>query len=181
MRPGLGVGGYCLTKDPYFAKFSSLSYLKNKIEFPFVNLTMKINAKMHLRSISLIKKVLLQKSIRKILLVGISYTDNVDDLRNSRGVDLLKSLINPKYEICVYDPLIREKEILKSKIINKIPRDIKFDLIVLINNNKVKRINFNNIKKNSAIVDLNRILNNKEIKNIKRKTKNLYILGRGDI
>ena len=28
MRPGLGVGGYCLTKDPFFAKFSSSKYLK---------------------------------------------------------------------------------------------------------------------------------------------------------
>ena len=35
MSPGLGVGGYCLTKDPLFGIFSSELFLKNsKVTFP---------------------------------------------------------------------------------------------------------------------------------------------------
>lgn len=181
MRPGLGVGGYCLTKDPYFAKFSSLNYLKKEIKFPFVDLTMKVNNKMHMRSIALTKKVLSLNKIKNILLVGISYTNNVDDLRNSRGVDLLRSIKKNKYNICAYDPFIKERKIFNCKIVHKIDNISKFDLIIMINNNKSKKINFDNIKKNSSVIDLNYILKKKEIEKMKHKTRKIFILGRGDI
>ena len=58
MKPGLGVGGYCLTKDPYFAKFTSNRFLKNKLKFPFVDLTMKVNSKMHVRICNEISKLI---------------------------------------------------------------------------------------------------------------------------
>ena len=41
MRPGLGVGGYCLTKDPLFAITSAKKIFKSDTKFPFVELTMK--------------------------------------------------------------------------------------------------------------------------------------------
>jgi len=181
MRPGLGVGGYCLTKDPFFAKFSSSKYLKAKLKFPFINLTMQVNSKMHLRSINLIKKILSKNNIKKILLVGISYTNNVDDLRNSRAIDLLRSIKRKKYNISIYDPYVKEKKILNSKIITKINKLKNFDLIIMINNYDIKKIFLNNIKKNSIIIDLNRILKKNEINILKKKTKDIYILGRGDI
>ena len=182
MRPGLGVGGYCLTKDPYFAKFSSKKYIKKKINFPFVDLTMKVNSKMHQRSIKLIKKVFVKKNIKKILLIGITYTNDVDDIRNSRPINILKSLKDKKKSICIYDPVVKEKKIFNSKIVNKISNMKDFDLIIFMNkHSKMKKINFNKIRKNSFIVDINNILNDKEIGIIKRKTKNISILGRGDI
>ena len=46
MRPGIGVGGYCLTKDPSFASTSSQKIMKNKINFPVSNLALKINNQM---------------------------------------------------------------------------------------------------------------------------------------
>ena len=33
MRSGIGVGGYCLTKDPLFAKASSKQILNEKFDF----------------------------------------------------------------------------------------------------------------------------------------------------
>ena len=55
--PGLGVGGYCLTKDPYFAKISAKKiYKSNKISFPLSNLSVDINKKMPEHAYELIKK-----------------------------------------------------------------------------------------------------------------------------
>ena len=31
MYPGLGVGGYCITKDPYYGKYSAKNYIILKI------------------------------------------------------------------------------------------------------------------------------------------------------
>ena len=39
----MGVGGYCLTKDPLFASFSSNEYFKRKVNFKFSNLAVKTN------------------------------------------------------------------------------------------------------------------------------------------
>jgi hypothetical protein len=43
------------------------------------------------------------------------------------------------------------------------------------------KLNFSYLKKNTFVIDLNRILNNDQIVIIKKKTKNLIILGRGDL
>ena len=43
------------------------------------------------------------------------------------------------------------------------------------------KLNFSYLKKNTFVIDLNRILNNDQIAIIKKKTKNLIILGRGDL
>ena len=56
MRPGLGVGGYCLTKDPEFAKISSSYIFRSKDNFPLTSGSIKINKKMPYSSIDFIKK-----------------------------------------------------------------------------------------------------------------------------
>ena len=47
MRSGIGVGGYCLTKDPPFGNAAS-KQIGNKLDFPLSNLAVKINQKMTL-------------------------------------------------------------------------------------------------------------------------------------
>ena len=56
---------------------------------------MKINSNMHQRIIKFInKRIKLNKKIKKnILILGLSYTENVDDIRNSRSVDIIKKCI----------------------------------------------------------------------------------------
>ena len=43
MNPGIGVGGYCLTKDPDFMNYSSNLFSKNKLNFPIIDLANSIN------------------------------------------------------------------------------------------------------------------------------------------
>ena len=181
MRPGLGVGGYCLTKDPYFAKYSSKNFLQKKINFPFIDLAMKINLNMHNRSIQKISDIIKINKIKKTLIVGISYTADVNDLRNSRAIDLLKFLNKKKLSTSIYDTSIRKKIILQNKVINNKVQFKNFELIILINKNNNMKLNFSYLKKNTFVIDLNRILNNDQIVIIKKKTKNLIILGRGDL
>ena len=48
MRSGIGVGGYCLTKDPLFAKASSKQVLHEKFDFPLSSKAVEVNQKMTL-------------------------------------------------------------------------------------------------------------------------------------
>ena len=43
-QPGFGVGGYCLTKDPYFAMLASRElFNRNDLEFPFSTMAVRLN------------------------------------------------------------------------------------------------------------------------------------------
>ena len=84
MRPGLGVGGYCLTKDPFFIKYSSKNLFKTNNKFPFVDLLLKVNKNMEYTSYNYVKSFIHKKN--KILILGISYKENVKDLRLSPSI-----------------------------------------------------------------------------------------------
>ena len=56
--PGLGVGGYCLTKDPTFAEVSAKNIFRFKeLKFPMSNLAININSKMPSFSFNWINKI----------------------------------------------------------------------------------------------------------------------------
>ena len=76
MRPGVGVGGYCLTKDPGFANISSKKIFKLKNEFPITNLSKKINYKMVKTSLEFIESKNSLKN-KKILVLG-TYKEDVE-------------------------------------------------------------------------------------------------------
>lgn len=183
MKPGLGVGGYCLTKDPYFAKFTSNKYLNNKLNFPFVDLTMKTNSKMHLRVIREINKIIQKDSkINKILIAGISYAENVDDIRNSRSLDMIKDFYKKKIKLTIYDPVVKILSYKKIKIIKDSNNLKKYNLIIFnVKHKQFKKINFNKLNNNVNIIDTNNVLDENQIKIILKKKIKLKIIGRGDI
>ena len=176
MSPGLGVGGYCLTKDPIFGKISSNFFLKNKnISFPFSELALKVNKKMTGNSLNLIKEKF-KKSLnnKKILIVGMGYKNDVGDLRNSPSLNLINQLkkLNPK--LFFYDPLVSDqfKDIRKVEKINGF-----YDIVLLcVKHQSFKNfsfLKFNKMKK-TIFFDLNNVLNLKELKKINKIYKLSY-------
>ena len=78
MRPGIGVGGYCLTKDPKFAEISSKEIFKSKSYFPLSKMSVSINNQMPNFCFEYIKKIKGLK--KKILIIGTAYKSNVSDI-----------------------------------------------------------------------------------------------------
>ena len=83
-QPGFGVGGYCLTKDPYFAMLAAKDlFSRDDLEFPFSTMAVRYNNKMPIVSVNYIEKFLCGLKDKKILLLGISYRQDVGDTRHS--------------------------------------------------------------------------------------------------
>jgi UDP-N-acetyl-D-glucosamine dehydrogenase len=83
MKPGLGVGGYCLTKDSSFAP-ASLEQLFNITDhkFPFSSLSNKVNNDMPLHVFNRTKSSLDNNlEGKRILIFGVAYRENVGDTR----------------------------------------------------------------------------------------------------
>lgn len=173
MYPGLGMGGYCLTKDPQFINYSKF-FTKKKNNFPFIDLTTKTSKIISNTAIYFFKKNIKNKKFKKTIVFGYSYKNDIGDIRNSQSVifvEKIKKFLNSKIDI--YDPYVKNKNILNEK-----PNLKKYDLIIFCTNHSIyKNINYKNIKKKAVIFDLNNILSSKKIK--KLRIRNIvYALGR---
>ena len=179
MRPGLGVGGYCLTKDPSFIKFSIKNFFKIKHLFPIISNTLKINNRMVDTSFDFIKNnVNLNK--KKILICGITYKEDTPDIRFSPSLQLINILKNKKSKISILDPYHKIGTGILEKINFLKSLNDNYDIILFCVGHKVfKKINFNHSKfsKKTIIFDLNKVLSNKQKQILTKKKIRFYQLG----
>ena len=184
MNPGLGVGGYCLTKDNLLGIYSSNSILKSsKLKFPFSNLTLEINKNMPNHTFKVIKKLTKNKiKGKKILIYGASYKNDVGDTRFSPSENLLINLKKYKCTITVCDPHVEYWPELKLKVLNKIKNINFYDLIIFaVNHREFKNINFNKMSKKNFIIDTCSALTPKQLLKLKKQNSIIYKIGKGKI
>lgn len=109
LQPGPGVGGHCISVDPWFLVGDYPSLAK------VIDESMRTNDAMPafvLHRIYDIMKEKGMKDLNRVGLYGLTYKENVDDMRESPTLQLLESqekhLGNP---LKVYDPLITEDKV----------------------------------------------------------------------
>ena len=169
-RPGPGVGGHCIPIDPLY-----LSWLAKKHSFntKFIELASRTNIQTTKWTINQIKKIIKNKKIKKILILGIAYKKNIEDTRESSGVKIFEKLKENKEQIEYCDPFVNKHEFNinnKTVFINskKNSENVfkKYDCFILCADHDVfnyKKIN----KTNKYIIDLRaRFSNEKDNKKI---------------
>lgn len=178
MRPGLGVGGYCLTKDPEFINFSVKKIFKKKRSFLITNSSMKINRNMIFSSLEFIKNKVKSLKNKKILILGAAYKDNVSDIRESPSIALLKELSKNKIKSVLHDPITNSNDNNKHGILNQLPEFEKFDLVLFcVKHNFYNKINLKKFKKKPIYFDLNRVLDKKQIDFLLKNNFKIEVLG----
>ena len=118
MLPGLGVGGYCLTKDPSFIKYTSKEILKSKNKFPIISQATKVNKQMTLSSLKFVKSKTNLRN-KKIMICGGSYKEDTNDMRYSPSIEFALRLNNIGAKVFLYDPWIKQKEIKFRNIFSR--------------------------------------------------------------
>ena len=161
-KPGL-VGGHCIGVDPYYLAFKSesLGY------YPEVILSgRKINDNMALFVSQKLVKLLLKKDIElknsNVLILGFTFKENCPDTRNTKVIDIVKSLNQYKINVSVYDPYANFDNVKKEYGIELISKlDLKYDGIILaVAHDEFKKLNFKNLtKQNNVIIDLKGLIN----------------------
>ncbi len=178
MRPGLGVGGYCLTKDSLLMKHSN-KILKQKNLFPLSFLAVKINKDSIENSINFIKKNYL-KNLRnkKILILGLAYKENVDDFRNSPSLELANQIKKYNCKIVLSDVFIKTKNFQNKFECTSNPKFNKFDLVLFnVGHAKYKKYSLRDFNEKTFFFDLNFIFSNNKIKLLKNNKIKIYQLG----
>ncbi len=126
----------------------------------FIELAGEINNNMPNWIVNKINEILntrkLSLSRSKILMIGLSYKKNVNDLRESPSIKIHDILKNKKTKIDLFDPLFSKNEVSKifksSKFLNKINyKDIKkYDAVLIVTDHD--SINYKEITKNSKLI-----------------------------
>jgi UDP-N-acetyl-D-glucosamine dehydrogenase len=105
--PGPGLGGHCIPIDPFYLTWKAREYGQNT---RFIELAGEVNTSMPHYVVHRVVDALndQKKSVNgsKILLLGLAYKANVDDMRESPTFILLDLLKNRGAEVAYHDPLV---------------------------------------------------------------------------
>lgn len=106
LKPGPGVGGHCISVDPWFlvGDYPEIANL--------ILTSRKVNDSMPEYVLNRISEIMKENSItdiRDVGLYGLTYKENVDDLRESPTLQLIKCMENHAvFGVKVYDPYISD-------------------------------------------------------------------------
>ena len=150
-NPGPGVGGHCIPIDPLFVSWFAK---KNGLTADFIELARKKNIEITNWVIKKITKKFKNLNIKKgkILIIGLAYKEDVNDVRESPSLKIIEKLMRDKININYYDSLIPEAVINKKKIysIKNLNFISSYDIVVLATNHS--NLPFKKILDNSKIL-----------------------------
>lgn len=155
LQPGPGVGGHCISVDPWFLVGDYPSLTK------VIGESMKVNDSMPEFVLNRIYEIMEEKGIKdinRVGLYGLTYKENVDDYRESPTLQLLenqKRHLAP--ELKVYDPFIKD-DIVENQYhdFDSFLNDIDL-IVIMVGHNEIKE-NMNKIA-NKVILDTRKVCN----------------------
>jgi UDP-N-acetyl-D-glucosamine dehydrogenase len=103
--PGPGIGGHCIPLDPHYLawKMRTLNYKTR-----FIDLASEINSEMPALVVERVAQAL--NAVRKpvngsrILVLGVAYKRDIDDMRESPALDVIQLLEDQKADVVYHDP-----------------------------------------------------------------------------
>jgi len=105
LNAGLGFGGSCFPKD-----VMALIRLaeKNNENPTLLQSIISVNEKQPDKIVSLLKERIGSISHKRITVLGLAFKDNTDDVRDSRAIPVIKTLLDNGTEVVAYDPMATE-------------------------------------------------------------------------
>ncbi|MBN2197014.1 MAG: nucleotide sugar dehydrogenase [Polyangiaceae bacterium] len=131
-QPGFGVGGYCLTKDPLFADVAArdLFGLPPTVDFPFCHRAVATNRAMPIRCLDRLDRLLGGLRGKRLLLLGVSYRQDVADTRFSPSEDFLREAEARGASVQCHDPLVVHWPEVNRQLATALPHPHGADAVV---------------------------------------------------
>jgi len=136
--PGPGLGGHCIPIDPFYLTWKAREY---EISTKFIELAGEINTAMPEYVVSKVYHALNEnkKCVKgsKILILGLSYKKDIDDLRESPSLKLIELLqdegavVDYSDEYVTMIPKLRKYEFKKNSVKLTKQNIAKYDLVLL--------------------------------------------------
>jgi UDP-N-acetyl-D-glucosamine dehydrogenase len=120
--PGPGLGGHCIPVDPLYLswKLKTLNYTAR-----FIELASEVNTSMPVHVMGKITDGLNDdgKAVRgaKVVVLGVAFKRNVDDVRESPALDILTLLHEKGAEIAYHDPYVPKLRLENDMVMTNSP------------------------------------------------------------
>ena len=188
LRPSLGVGGYCLTKDPVLANWSMKSLFNVDGSLDFAINAVNTNDTMPLHTLELIKEEFPELKDLKVAILGVSYLEDLGDTRHSPTEILVKQLNEYWADVKVDDPYVSYWAEMDSYDIGKNPYETTKDadvIVFAVGHSQYKNIEpeelVGNLEKKPLIIDCSNFLSDEKIKKYKQLGCIVKGVGKGHI
>jgi UDP-N-acetyl-D-glucosamine dehydrogenase len=138
--PGPGIGGHCIPLDPHYLawKMRTLNYKTR-----FIDLASEINSQMPAYVVGKVAQALNdeRKPVNgsRVLVVGVAYKPDIDDIRESPALDVMRLLEADGAEVVFHDPFIpsyREDGHSRSGVELTAAELDRADAVVIVTNHK---------------------------------------------
>src|SRR5699024_10647813 len=130
--PGL-VGGHCIGVDPYYFTYKAeqLGY-KSQI----ILSGRKINDDMaKFIASNIVKQLILsEQKVKgcKVAILGFTFKENVEDVRNTKIIDIVNELKEYEIEVLVYDPIANKEDVENQYNISLVNKDSLMNLSAVV-------------------------------------------------
>tara|TARA_Y100001980_G_C14554102_1_gene340234 strand:- start:1244 stop:2554 length:1311 start_codon:yes stop_codon:yes gene_type:complete len=155
--PGPGLGGHCIPIDPFYLTWKAKEIGMNT---RFIELAGEINTSMPAYVVDKTAEALnsLGQSIKnsKILVLGLSYKKNIDDLRESPSLEIMHSLTNKGAIVNYSDPFFKKIPLTRKYQFDMSSIDItssnikNYDIVILTTDHD--SFDYNLIKSSSKLI-----------------------------
>ena len=105
LKPGPGVGGHCISVDPWFLVEGAPELT------PLIRQAREVNDAQPENVIALIEETLGDLKGKRITALGLSYKPDVDDLRESPAIEIVRALVRKGAEVLFYEPFTQGAEV----------------------------------------------------------------------
>lgn len=117
--PGPGLGGHCIPIDPFYLTWKAREY---GLHTRFIELAGEINNSMPEWVVNKLTEALNEKSQSvknsKLLILGIAYKKNVDDMRESPALEIIRLLAEKGAKLAYSDPHVPVFPLLREGVFN---------------------------------------------------------------
>lgn len=152
--PGPGVGGHCIPIDPLYLSWKARAH---GFETRFINLASEVNEHMPRYVVEKISEGLneVEKPLKeaRILLCGVAYKKDVQDLRESPAFGIIEELTRHGSKVSYYDPYFPYFKIdgIDLKCVKFDKKTLRsFDCVVIVTDHS--KVDYQFIAKNSRLI-----------------------------
>ena len=188
LRPSLGVGGYCLTKDPVLANWSMKDVFEIDDTLSIAVNSVNVNDTMPTHTVDIIKEEIPELRDVNITVLGVSYLEDVGDTRHSPSFTLVRLLRENWAEVICHDVYVEFwAELETEEVHNDLDTVLKGAEVVIlaVGHSAYKDIEPADLVKKCGtkplIIDCSNFLSDEKIKQYKNLGCKVKGVGKGHI
>ena len=186
MYPGIGVGGYCLTKDPLLASWARKSHFGASSDLEMSINGVSVNDQMPRFAFNRLVEVFGDINGKKVAFLGVSYRGDVGDTRFTPVEPLVEMIRETGAKIKLHDPFVsqwEEQNCVVESDLNK-ALDLNTDIVVISSGHSQYKLESTIDKlmalKPAFLYDTIGLFNKEQLLILQSKHK-VSVLGRGDL